>query len=179
MVILNSLNKKENELVNLVDFYNDNFTERRVGKKRAARLEHIILNLISALNVEESRVQYETKIQLGKIVLWKDNGIISNREFYEALQRCSVVHDKISHNKLCNEVYERQIKSISMIRQRAKKQSWRGVEVSEKGHPISSILALREVSRKATMHQEQRDAIYKEIETLFSELTELGLTVPA
>ena len=77
---------------------------------------------------------------------------------------------------MCNEVYERQIKSITMIRQRAKKYSWAGVKVDVKGHPINSILALREVNSKATMHQEQRDAVSKEIEILFNELTELGLT---
>ena len=175
MAIADSLNNKELELANLVDFYNDNFTERRVGKKRAARLETIILSLINALNLE-SGIKYDAAIRLGKIVLWKDNCAISNRKFYDSLEKSSRPHDKISHNKMCNEVYERQIKFITMIRQRAKKYSWAGVKVDVKGHPINSILALREVNSKATMHEEQRDAVSKEIEILFNELTELGLT---
>jgi hypothetical protein len=175
MAIAESLSNKELELANLVDFYNDNFTERRVGKKRTARLEDIILNLIKAVNIE-SKNKYESAVRLGKIILWKDNSAISNRKFYEDQYKCSTPKDKTSHNKMCNEVYNRQLKSIAMIRVRAKKYCWAGVKVDVKGHPINSILALRDVNSKATMHTEQREAISKEIEALFSELTEQGLT---
>ena len=175
MAIAESLSNKELELANLVDFYNDNFTERRVGKKRAARLEGIILNLIKAINLE-SRNKYDSAVRLGKIILWKDSNAISNRKFYEDQYKCSAPKDKVSHNKMCNEVYERQIKSITMIRVRAKKYCWAGVKVDVKGHPINSILALRDVNSKATMHAEQREAVSKEIEALFNELTEQGLT---
>ena len=175
MSIADSLSDKELELANLVDFYNDNFSDRRVGKKRSARLETIILSLISAVNVE-SAIKYTTAVKLGKIVLWKDDTAISNRIFHDSQQKSTIPRDKISHNRMCNEVYERQIKAILAIRLRANKYSWAGVKVDVKGHPINSILRLKDVNQKAIMHEEQRAAVASEINILFNELTELGLT---
>jgi len=175
MSIADSLSDKELELANLVDFYNDNFSERRVGKKRSARLETIILSLISAVNVESAN-KYSTAVKLGKIVLWKDDNAISNRIFHDNKQKTSIPQDKISHNRMCNEVYERQIKAILAIRSRANKYSWAGVKIDVKGHPINSILRLKDVNQKAIMHDEQRAAVASEINILFNELTELGLT---
>lgn len=81
--IEDTLSAKELELANLVDFFNDNFADRKAGKKKAVRLEAIILNLVKALNSESDNT-YKAEFE-SLMCLWKNNKPISNREFYDAL----------------------------------------------------------------------------------------------
>lgn len=82
--IEDTLTSKELELANLVDFFNDNFSDHKADKNKAEKLEINILNLVKAIN-SESGTRYTADSMKGYIHLCKDGYPISNRNFYDAL----------------------------------------------------------------------------------------------
>ena len=82
--IEDTLTSKELELANLVDFFNDNFSDHKADKDKAAKLEVNILNLVKAVN-SESGTRYTADSMSGYIHLCKDGNPISNRNFYDVL----------------------------------------------------------------------------------------------
>jgi hypothetical protein len=159
MGIADNLTKKELELANLVDFFNDNFADRKAGKKKAAKLEAIILNLIKAIN-SESSTKYAADSMMGNMHLWKDGSAISNREFYDELHLNQAEEEKEGFDleALCRQSVIEENKAIdgAFSKLETKTIDWGAVDLDVRGHPSRNFSMMLDMNSHYVMHSEDR-----------------------